>query len=447
MNIEEIKALIGEKKYSELKTRLISLNEADTAAVLEELPKDWQMAMFRLLPKDMAADVFAFLPRDVQQELIRSLTHVEVTEILDSLMADDAADLLDEMPSSVVTQLLANTTADTRRTINHLLKFPEDSAGSIMTVEFVDLKENLTLAESLERIRDIGLDKETVNTCYVLDPARKLVGTVTLRAIIMGKPDTVIRDIMEENVISVDTLTDQEDVAHTMSKYDFTSLPVVDSENRLVGIITIDDVVDIIQEEATEDIQKMAAIVPTETPYVKTSAFVLWRKRIVWLLLLMVSATFTGGIIGRYEAALSAFIVLTAYIPMLMDTGGNAGAQSSTTIIRAMSLNEINKGDVLKTLGKEILTSFLCGISLSAANFVKLLVIDRLDVAVAAVICLTLVVTVMAANMVGVLLPLAANKVGLDPTVMASPLITTIVDALSLIIYFEFATTLLHIVT
>ncbi len=447
MNIEEIKALIGAKKYSELKNNLISLNEADTAAVLEELPKDWQMAIFRLLPKDQAAEVFAFLPRDIQQELIKSLTNVEVTEILDSLMADDAADLMDEMPSSVVTQLLANTTADTRRTINHLLKFPEDSAGSIMTVEFVDLKETLTLEQSLERIRDIGLDKETVNTCYVLDPARKLVGTVTLRSIIMGKPDTVIRDIMEENVISVDTLTDQEDVAHTMSKYDFTSLPVVDSENRLVGIITIDDVVDIIQEEATEDIQKMAAIVPTETPYVKTSAFVLWRKRIVWLLLLMVSATFTGGIIGRYEAALSAFIVLTAYIPMLMDTGGNAGAQSSTTIIRAMSLNEISKGDVLKTLGKEILTSFLCGISLSAANFVKLLVIDRLEVSVAAVICLTLVVTVMAANMVGVLLPLAANKVGLDPTVMASPLITTIVDALSLLIYFEFATTLLHIVT
>ncbi|MCR4909489.1 MAG: magnesium transporter [Lachnospiraceae bacterium] len=445
--MEEIKALIGAKKYSELKNNLISLNEADTAAVLEELPKDWQMAIFRLLPKDQAAEVFAFLPRDIQQELIKSLTNVEVTEILDSLMADDAADLMDEMPSSVVTQLLANTTADTRRTINHLLKFPEDSAGSIMTVEFVDLKETLTLEQSLERIRDIGLDKETVNTCYVLDPARKLVGTVTLRSIIMGKPDTVIRDIMEENVISVDTLTDQEDVAHTMSKYDFTSLPVVDSENRLVGIITIDDVVDIIQEEATEDIQKMAAIVPTETPYVKTSAFVLWRKRIVWLLLLMVSATFTGGIIGRYEAALSAFIVLTAYIPMLMDTGGNAGAQSSTTIIRAMSLNEISKGDVLKTLGKEILTSFLCGISLSAANFVKLLVIDRLEVSVAAVICLTLVVTVMAANMVGVLLPLAANKVGLDPTVMASPLITTIVDALSLLIYFEFATTLLHIVT
>ncbi len=445
MTIEEIKALVNEKKYQELRSTLISLNEADTAAVLEELPKEWQIALFRLLPKDQAADVFSFLPTDIEQEIITSLSDSEATEIIDNMMADDAADLMEEMPAIVVKRLLANTTADTRRSINHLLKFPEDSAGSIMTVEFVDLKENLTVAQSIERIRDIGLDKETVNNCFVLDPARRLVGMVTLRSLILTSPDDVIKDIMEENVISVDTLTDQEEVARMMSKYDFNSLPVVDSEARLVGIITIDDVVDIITEEATEDIQKMAGIMPTETPYLKTSSFKLWRKRILWLLLLMISATFTGGIITHFESALSAFIILTAYIPMLMDTGGNTGSQTSTMIIRALSLNEVDFTDIPKIWGKEVVTALLCGLSLAGANFIKMIFFDHLDVQVAAVICLTLMVTVLAADFVGCTLPILATKAGLDPTVMAAPIMTTIIDALSLLIYFQIATHLLHI--
>ena len=447
MTIEEIKALVNEKKYQELRTTLVSLNEADTASILEELPKEWQIALFRLLPKDQAADVFAFLPTDIEQEIITSLSNSEATEIIDNMMADDAADLMEEMPAIVVKRLLANTTADTRRSINHLLKFPEDSAGSIMTVEFVDLKENLTVEQSIERIRDIGLDKETVNNCFVLDPARRLVGMVTLRSLVLSSPGDVIKDIMEENIISVDTLTDQEEVARMMSKYDFNSLPVVDSEARLVGIITIDDVVDIITEEATEDIQKMAGIMPTETPYLKTSSFKLWRKRILWLLLLMISATFTGGIITHFESALSAFIILTAYIPMLMDTGGNTGSQTSTMIIRALSLNEVDFSDIPRVWRKEIVTALMCGLSLAGANFLKMIFFDHLGVQVAAVICLTLMVTVLAADFVGCTLPILATKAGLDPTVMAAPIMTTIIDALSLLIYFQIATHLLHIAT
>ncbi|MCR5627660.1 MAG: magnesium transporter [Lachnospiraceae bacterium] len=443
--MEEIKALVNSKKYNELRSTLVELNEADTAAAIEELPKEWQMAIFRLLPKDKAADVFSFLPTDVEQEIITSLTGKEATEIIDNLMADDAADLLEEMPATVVKRLLAGTTAETRRTINHLLKFPEDSAGSIMTVEFVDLKENLTVSQSIDRIRDIGLDKETVNTCFVLDSARKLVGMVTLRSLILSKPDEIIEEIMEENVISVETLTDQEEVAQIMSKYDFNSLPVVDSENRLVGIITIDDVVDIIQEEATEDIQKMAGIMPIDTPYMKTTSFELWKKRIVWLLLLMISATFTGKIITHFESALAAAIILTAYIPMIMDTGGNTGSQTSTMIIRALSLNEIGHGDILKIIRKEMLTAFVCGLTLAAANFLKLIFIDKLTLPVAAVICITLIIAVMVADLVGCTLPVFVTRLGLDPTVVAAPIMTTIIDALSLLIYFQVATHLLKL--
>ncbi|SKB90004.1 magnesium transporter [Lachnospiraceae bacterium] len=445
MKPEEAQVLIDEKRYNELRVRLQDLNEADIASLLEELPRENQLRVFRLLPKDMAADVFAYLSTDVEQEIITSLTDAEATNIINNLMADDATDLMEEMPASVVKKLLSNASAETRRDVNHLLKFPEDSAGSVMTVEFVDLRENLTVADALDKIRKTGIDKETINTCYVLDSQRKLIGIVALRALILSKPETLIRDIMEENVISVETLTDQEDVAQVISKYDFGSIPVVDSENRLVGIITVDDVVDIIQEEATEDIQKMAAIIPTDEPYDKMTPPKLFKKRIGWLLLLMVSATFTGRIITSYESALGSYLVLTAYIPMLMDTGGNCGSQASTTVIRALSLREIEFRDIGKVLGKEFVTALICGITLALANFVKLQVVDKISATVAAVVCLTMIGAVMSANLVGCALPMCARKLGFDPAVMASPMLTTIIDAVTLTIYFQFAIHLLHI--
>ncbi len=445
MRPEEAQVLIDEKRYNELRVRLQDLNEADIAALLEELSRENQLRVFRLLPKDMAADVFAYLSTDVEQEIITSLTDAEATNIINNLMADDAADLMEEMPASVVKKLLSNANAETRRDINHLLKFPEDSAGSVMTVEFVDLRENLTVADALDKIRRTGIDRETINTCYVLDNQRKLIGIVALRALILSKPETLIRDIMEENVISVETLTDQEDVARVISKYDFVSIPVVDSEKRLVGIITVDDVVDIIQEEATEDIQKMAAIIPTDEPYDKMTPPKLFKKRIGWLLLLMVSATFTGKIITSYEAALGSYLVLTAYIPMLMDTGGNCGSQASTTVIRALSLREIEFKDLGKVLGKEFITALICGLTLAFANFIKLQIVDKISATVAAVVCLTMIGAVISANLVGCALPMCARKLGFDPAVMASPMLTTIIDAVTLTIYFQFAIHMLHI--
>ncbi len=445
MTGEEIMSFIEEKRYNELRGTLADLNEADIAAVLEDLPKEIQLKTFRLLPKDMAADVFAFLPTDVEQDIITSLTDTEATAIIDNLMADDAADLMEEMPASVVKKLLSHASPDTRRDINHLLKFPEDSAGSIMTVEFVDLRENLSVAEAIDRIRKTGIDRETINNCYVLDSARRLIGMVALRTLILSKADALIRDIMEENVISVDTLMDQEEVAHMISKYDFSTIPVVDSEKRLVGIITVDDIIDIIQEEATEDIQKMAAILPSDDPYDKMSPFELWKKRIGWLLLLMVSATFTGRIITSYESAMGAYIILAAFIPQLMDTGGNCGSQTSTTVIRALSLNEISFKDILKVVWKEFRTAIICGGTLAVANFVKLLIIDRADPMVALVVCLTMICAVVCANLAGCMLPMIAKRFGFDPAVMASPMLTTIIDAVTLSIYFQVAVHVLNI--
>ena len=445
MTGEEIMSFIEEKKYNDLRATLSDMNEADVAALLEDLPKEVQLKTFRLLPKDMAADVFSFLPTDVEQDIITSLTDSEATAIIDNLMADDAADLMEEMPSNVVKRLLSHTSPDTRRDINHLLKFPEDSAGSIMTVEFVDLRENQTVSEALERIRKNGIDRETINNCYVLDSARRLTGMVALRTLILSGSEDLIRDIMEENVISVDTLMDQEDVARMISKYDFSSIPVVDSENRLVGIITVDDIIDIIEEEATEDIQKMAAILPSDDPYDKMSPIELWKKRIGWLLLLMVSATFTGKIITSYESAMGAYIILAAFIPQLMDTGGNCGSQTSTTVIRALSLNEISFSDILKVVWKEFRTALICGGTLAAANFVKLLIIDRADPLVALVVCLTMVCAVICANLAGCMLPMIAKRFGFDPAVMASPMLTTIIDAVTLSIYFQVAVHVLQI--
>ena len=444
--MEDIKDLIETRQYNKLRQEMSGLNEADIAAELGELPKEELPKVFRLLSKDMAADVFSFFPTDVQQDLITSLTDMEAANILNNLMADDAADLIEEMPANVVKRMLANASAETRRDINHLLKFPDNSAGSIMTVEYMDLKENWTISECMERIRKKGLDSETIYTCYVLDKQRKLVGTAALRYLLISKPDVTVGSIMNDNVISVNTLDDQEEVAKLFQKYDFNSMPVVDGENRLVGIITVDDIVDIIQEEATEDIEKMAAIMPSEQkPYLKMGVVEIWKKRIVWLLFLMISATFTGKIITHYESALGAYIVLTAFIPMLMDTSGNAGSQTSVTIIRSLSLDDIKFSDLFSVLWKEVRTSMLTGLALAAANFVKLQVVDRVSPTVAFVVCITLVTTVFFASVIGATLPMFARKLGFDPAVMASPLITTIVDAVSLLVYFEIATTMLHI--
>ena len=389
--------------------------------------------------------MFSYLEVDSQQFIITSLSEKDAAGIIDNLMADDATDLLEEMPANVVKKLLANAKPDTRRDINHLLRYPEDSAGSIMTVEYVDLKENMTVEDAIARIRKVGMDSETINICYVLDAKRTLVGTVALRYLLISPGDAVIGDMMHENVIFINTMMDQEEVARQFQKYDFTAMPVVDNENRLVGIITVDDIVDILQEEATEDMEKMAAIVPSDKPYMKTSVIETWKKRMPWLLLLMISAAFTGSILTTFEDALMAYGVLIAYIPMLMDTGGNAGGQASVTIIRGLSLNEIEFKDAFRVLWKEIRVALLCGITLSAANFVKLLLLDRVNLMVALVVCLTLVAAVLIAKMVGCTLPMLAKKIGFDPAVMASPFITTIVDVLSLLVYFQIATYLLHI--
>ena len=443
--MEEIKELLETKQYTTIRQRLSDMYDADVAQTIEELPPEDFMKVFRILPKDMAADVFSYLEIDHQQLIINSLSERDTANIINNMMADDAVDLFEEMPANIVKRLLQAVSPETRRDINHLLRYPEDSAGSIMTVEYVDLKENLTVAEALERIRKVGLDSETINTCYVLGPSRKLLGTITLRKILLSEPDALIGDLMHENTVSVNTTTDQEEVARIIQKYDFTAVPVVDNEGRLVGIITVDDIVDILQQEATEDIEKMAAIVPTDKPYMKTGVFETWKKRIPWLLLLMVSATFTGGIIGKFEGALSTCVVLTTFIPMLMDTGGNAGGQASVTIIRGLSLEEIGFRDIFKVIWKEIRVALVCGLTLAVCNFGKLLLIDRVTIPVAIVVCSTLVVAVVIAKFIGCTLPMFAKKLGFDPAVMASPFITTIVDALSLIIYFSFASAILHI--
>ncbi len=444
-DFEELYELIETKQYTRLRQELAEMNDADIAAFLEHMDDEQMLKIFRILPKSMAADVFSYLEIDNQSSIITSLSEKDAANIIDNLMADDATDLIEEMPANVVKKLLANASPDTRRDINHLLRYPEDSAGSVMTVEYVDLNEDLTVKQAIERIRNIGIDSETINICYVLDSTRKLKGTVALRYLLLSKDDDIIGEIMHENVVSINTLMDQEEVARTFQKYDFTSMPVVDNEDRLVGIITVDDVVDIMEEEATEDMEKMAAIVPSDKPYMRTSVFEIWGKRMPWLLLLMISATFTGSIISGFEDALGSMPVLVAYIPMLMDTGGNAGGQASVTVIRGLSLNEIGFSDVLKVVWKEFRVAVLCGLSLAAANFVKLLVFDRVSVMVALVVCTTLLSAVLMAKLVGCTLPMLAKKLGFDPAVMASPFITTIVDALSLLVYFAIATRVLHI--
>ena len=443
--LDELLEFLNTKQYTKLRQYLAELNEADIAGLMDDLEEEEMLKVFRILPKDLAADVFSYLDLDNQQMIITTLSDKEAAGIINNLMADHAVDLLEEMPANVVKKLLSHATPEARRDINHLLRYPEDSAGSLMTVEYVDLKENLTVDEAIERIRKVGVDSETINICYVLDTQRRLLGTVALRYLLLSQGDEIIGDIMHENVISINTLMDQEEVARQFKKYDFTAMPVVDNENRLVGIITVDDIMDIMEQENTEDMEKMAAIVPGDKPYMRTGVMETFKQRFPWLLLLMVSSAFTGAIISSFEEALSACVVLTAFIPMLMGTGGNAGGQASVTVIRGLSLGEIEYRDVPKIIGKEIRVALICGVGLAAANFIKLMVFDRVGVMVSLVVSLSLVAVVLIAMFVGCILPVGAKRVGLDPAVMASPFITTIVDALSLLVYFEFATMILGI--
>lgn len=437
---KEIKELLNDKQYHQIRQILVDLNEADIAEIIETI-EDRQdvVRIFRLLPKDNAAEVFSYIPVEYEQLIIESLTAREIGHIMNDLYSDDAVDMLEEMPANVVKKVLAATDQETRRDINSLLKYPEDSAGSIMTVEFVDLRAYMSVSDAIDRIRQTGVDKETINICYVTDAQKHLLGAISLREIILANADETMKELMSENIITVHTLDDQEEVAKQFQKYDFAAMPVVDNENRLVGIITVDDVMDILEEEATEDIEMMAAITPTDQPYMKTTVWETYKKRIPWLLLLMISASITGKIIQGFEEALSACVILTAFIPMLMDTGGNCGSQASVSVIRALSLDEIEFKELPLVIWKEMKVSILVGATLAICNFAKILIVDQTSILVAFIVCMTLFVTVVAAKLVGCVLPVLASKIGFDPAVMASPFITTIVDALSLLVYFNIA--------
>ena len=450
-----IQTLLDNKRYAALRDILNTMNPVDIAAVFEDLQSEKTALLFRLLPKETAAETFVEMDEETQELLIHGFSDTELKELIDELYVDDAVDLIEEMPANVVKRILRQADPETRKEINEILKYPEDSAGSIMTTECVILRPKMTAEEAIKRIRRTGIDKETIYTCYVSDTSSTLIGIVTIKTLLLAEDDEVVENIMETNVISVNTLDDQEIVAQMFNKYNFLALPVVDGENRLVGIVTVDDAIDVMEEEATEDIQKMAAITPTtDKPYDRIGVFETFFSRIPWLLILMVSATFTGMIITGYEDALAASsaVFLTAFIPMLMDTGGNSGSQASVTVIRALSLGEIEFKDIFKVIFKECRVALLCGVSLATVNFAKLMLFDRLVLhndhitfLVAFVVCLTMVVTIFIAKLVGCTLPMIAKKIGFDPAVMASPFITTIVDAISLVVYFGIASALLHI--
>ncbi|MBR0374398.1 MAG: magnesium transporter [Mogibacterium sp.] len=446
-----LKTLLEEKKYSTLKDVLITMNPADVALAFEEIDDERIPLMFRLLPKDMAAETFVEMDPDLQELLIKGFSDYELREVVDELAADDAADLIEEMPANVVKRVLSSVDPDFRKQINDILRYPEDSAGSIMTTEYVTLREDMTVEDAIAKIRRVALDKETVYTLYVTD-RRTLVGIVSLKDLLLVSNDsTLIGDIMDTNFICVNTQDDSEEVSQKLKRYNFLALPVVDNENRMVGIVTFDDAMDVIEEGATEDIEIMAGMTPSGgKTYYRSTPFDLFKQRIPWLMLLMISATFTGMIINHFESALATQVVLTAFIPMLMDTGGNSGSQSSVTVIRALSLDELEFEDLPVVIWKEIRTSVLCGVCLAAACFVKIMLIDRMllgntdvTIPVAAVVCATLAVTVLLAKTIGCTLPMIAKKLGFDPAVMASPFITTAVDALSLLVYFRISTALL----
>ena len=447
-----LNALLADKKYATIRDILITMNPSDIASVFDELEEERLPLLFRLLPKELAAETFVEMEPEAQELLIRGFSDSELREVLDELYVDDAVDIVEEMPANVVRRILSQADPQMRKEINEILRYPENSAGSIMTTEYVSLRPGMTVEESILRIRRTGVDKETIYTCYVTRD-RTLVGLVTVKDLLLAKDDEMtIEEIMETNVISVNTLTDQEEVAQMFAKYNFLALPVTDTENRMVGIITFDDAMDVMADEATEDMEIMGGMTPSDKTYLRSTVFDLFRHRIPWLLLLMVSATFTGLIITGFETALSAQVALTAFIPMLMDTGGNSGSQSSVTVIRALSLDEIEFSDLARIVWKEIRTAVLCGITLAAACFVKILLIDRLalgndkiTVMVALVVCITMALTVLVAKVIGCSLPMFAKKLSFDPAVMASPFITTIVDAISLLVYFGVAHLLLHL--
>lgn len=442
---ETIISYLELKKYSEIKDIFADLKPADIAAFFDEIKDEKIPLLFRLLPKVQAAEVFVEMEADDQAMLIHRFSDNELKEVLDELYLDDAVDIVEEMPANVVKRILLNTDPDTRQMINELLKYPDDSAGSIMTIEYVSLRPSMTVEEAIKRIRRTGVDKETIYTGYVTSENRVLLGSVSIKTLLLADENNLIEELMDTNFISVHTLEDQEAVVNKFNKYDLLAIPVVDDEERLVGIVTFDDAIDVMQDEATEDIAKMAAIIPSEKSYFKTTVFETWKARIPWLLLLMISATFTGMIITSFEEALSAYTVLTAYIPMLMGTGGNSGGQSSATIVRALSLEEVVFKDIFKVIWKEIRVAVLCGVTLGVCNYVKLIYFDQIGAKVAAVVCLSLAATVLVAKAIGCTLPIMAKKVGFDPAVMASPFITTIVDAISLLLYFKIASIFLGI--
>ncbi len=445
LELDVIMDLLEHRKFAELRDLLKEQNPIDVAQILGEVPEEKLLLLYRMLPKEDAAEVFSEMEHDEQETLIKAFNDREIRDVIEEMYVDDAVDMLEEMPAVVVNKILRHADPETRKEINELLKYPEDSAGSVMTTEYMSLKSDMTVADAFERIRRTADEKEDIYTCYVISPSRKLEGTVTLKEMFLTSKDTVIGDLMETNLISAYTYDDQEKVAKNMAKYNLTAIPIVDREERLVGIVTVDDAIDVIQEENTEDIEMMAAITPTDKPYISTGFFETYKKRIPWLLLLMISATFTGAIITKYESALGKYVILTAYIPMLMDTGGNAGSQASVSIIRGISLDEIQFSDIFRIQGKEFLVALLCGVTLAVANFAKLILIDKVAVVIAGVVCLTLVFTVIVAKFVGCSLPILAKRIGFDPAVMASPFITTIVDAISLFIYFQFASHILGI--
>ena len=450
ISIDTLKTMLANlddaKKYQSLRDVMETLPAPDLAAVFEDLPAEKLPVLFRLCPKDLAADVFAELTPATQQQLIDGLTDTELKAVVDELFVDDATDLVEEMPANVVKRILAQADPATRRMINELLKYPEDSAGGVMTTELMALRPDMTVAQAMDTIRENGFDKETINNCYVTDSSRRLVGVVSLRALVLAKnTEEPIKDLMDSKVVSVSTTTDQEDVSKLFEKYGFLAIPVVDAENRLVGIVTIDDAISILQDEASEDIAKMNAIGPSDKPYFKQSMWDLYKSRAPWLLFLMISATFSSLVIRGYEDALAAVTVLTAYIPMLTDAGGNAGSQSTSTIIRGMAVGDIQPHDLPRILWRESRVALLCGGTLAVCNFAKMLLFDHIAAPVALVVCLTLICTLLLSQIIGGILPVAAEKLHVDPAVMASPLITTIVDTTTLLVYFNIAKALLHL--
>ena len=446
--VEKIIDLISKKDFKRLKVLLEDLNNADISEILDELPDEDVAIIFRLLPKSEAADIFAYMETETQEDLLNLLSDKEISDIISGLFVDDAADLIGEMPANVVTRLLKNTKEDKRKAINEILKYPEDSAGSIMTTDFIDVPSGSTVKEVFDKLRKVGRRKEAIYILYIVDPGKYLAGVIDIKDLLLHDYDDVVDDFMEENVISVNTSTDKEEVAHMFDHYDFLAMPVVDNENRLVGVVTVDDAMEVLTEEAEEDIQIMSAMAPNDDEYSNMSAFELYKNRIVWLLFLMLSATFTGLILSNYEKAFASIPILVSFIPMIMDAGGNCGSQASTSIIRALATGEIEAKDILKVWGKEATVALMCGSTLAVVNAIRIMIMypdNPSKIVLAIVVGLTLMATALLAKSLGVLLPIAAKKLKLDPAYMASPIITTVVDTVSLVIYFSIAVTIMAI--